>query len=115
MFLRFRSSVFVLVGFMLSPLSWWNDPVVNVPLAYLFSAPFVLISEKLFVPTFILGYWLTNLAGLLLMHQGFAGMANAERRQRHWVRDVVVSVVYTFLILLLVLCGWLKPPTAYLK
>ncbi len=43
--------------------------LVNVPLAYLFSWPFSAMHEQLFVPSFIIGYWLTNLLGLVMLHQ----------------------------------------------
>ena len=58
------------IGFVLSPLSWWNDLFVNLPLSYLFAFPFGLISRKLFLPAMIFGYFLTNVIGLVLLHYG---------------------------------------------
>ena len=34
---KLGGSVLAFVGFMLSPLSWWNDAFVNIPLALLFA------------------------------------------------------------------------------
>lgn len=58
---RFIDAVLVAVGFILSPLTWWNDMIVNVPLAYVFSFPFSLIDQQLFSPSLIFGYWLNSL------------------------------------------------------
>src|SRR5437762_2871403 len=57
------------VGFMLSPLSWWNDLVVNVPLALAFAWLVSWFYRGAFAASFILGYWLTNVLGLVLMHR----------------------------------------------
>jgi len=46
--LKIKSFFIAVVGFVLSPLSWWNDLFVNIPLAYLFAVPFGFISEKYF-------------------------------------------------------------------
>ncbi|MCL4875193.1 MAG: hypothetical protein KJ064_00970 [Anaerolineae bacterium] len=97
-------SALVVIGFILSPLSWWNDLVVNVPLAYLFSLPFTLLHESLFLPAFIIGYWLTNLLGFLLMHVGFSGM-------RDFKQALFISLLYTLLVAMLVIGGMIPPLT----
>ncbi len=102
------------VGFILSPLSWWNDLVVNVPLAYLFSLPFSLVSELLFLPSFVLGYWITNLLGFLLLHWGGEGLVYRSRRTISVKRSLLVSVVYSLVMIIFVLLGWLDPPSEYL-
>ena len=101
------------VGFVLSPLSWWNDLLVNVPLAYLFALPFALLREALFLPAFILGYWITNVAGFVLLHIG-AGRAVRPDRPVDLRRDLLISIGYTLLILLLVLSGVLPNPADFL-
>ena len=105
----------VSVGFILSPLSWWNDIIVNVPLAYLFSLPFSLISEQLFLPSFVLGYWLTNLLGFLMLHWGGEGMLYRNRRTIGMKYSLLVSVLYSIVMMIFVLLGWLEPPSEYLE
>lgn len=100
-------SALVVIGFILSPLSWWNDLVVNVPLAYLFSLPFTLLHESLFLPAFIIGYWLTNLLGFLLMHIGFSGIHDFRQA-------LFISLLYTLLVAILVIAGVIPPPTRLL-
>lgn len=111
---RLKDILLVSVGFVLSPLSWWNDLVVNVPLAYFFSLPFSLVSERLFLPSFVLGYWLTNLLGFLMLHWGGEGLAYRSRRTISVKRSLFVSVVYSLAMVVFVLLGWLQPPSEYL-
>ena len=105
-------------GFLLSPLSWWNDAVVNMPMAYLFSVPFTALDKRLFLPALLVGYWLTNLIGLVLMHHGIAGLARARQEKAkkvEWLKDLAVTAAYTLLIVGLVLIGWIKPHVEYLE
>lgn len=111
-FRRARSSVIAATGFVLSPLSWWNDLVVNVPLAYLFAWPFSAWDERLYVPAFVLGYWLTNIAGLVLLHKGIAGAVVDRKSSLKW--DLVMATGYSALIALVAWLGWLPSPTTLL-
>ena len=102
-------------GFILSPLSWWNDAVINVPLAYLFSLPFTLVAKTLFLPSFLLGYWLSNLLGLLMMHWGSEGLLNRKRPTISIRRSMIVSVLYSIVMIIFVLLGWIPPPSVFLQ
>lgn len=112
---RLIDIILVATGFILSPLSWWNDLLVNVPLAYLFSLPFSLMNEHLFLPAFILGYWLTNLLGFLMLHWGGEGLAYRRRSTMSVQRSLFVSVLYSVIMIFLVSAGWLAPPTETLR
>jgi hypothetical protein len=105
------NSALATIGYILSPLSWWNDMVVNIPLAYLFSIPFSLISEWLFMPSFVLGYWLTNLLGFILMHKGIAGIASKTPAKLNWGVHGTIALVYTAAIIFMVWVGWIPMPT----
>ena len=100
-------------GWLLSPLSWWNDLFVNVPLAYLFSVPFSLVDERLYVPTFALGYWLSNVLGFVLLHKGVVGMVS--RREASLRRDLLVATTYTIAVAMAAWLGWLPSPTSLLE
>ncbi len=50
------TGIVAVVGYLLSPLSWWNDLFVNVPLAYLFALPFSQLHVQLYLPAFVLAY-----------------------------------------------------------
>lgn len=106
-----------IIGFILSPLSWWNDVIVNIPLAYLFALPFGWMNKKLFVPTMIIGYWLTNIIGFILMHHGL-GQIMTERKQKSFkielLKNAIISLVYTGIIIFCIQMGWLKFLPEYL-
>jgi hypothetical protein len=101
------------VGWLLSPLSWWNDLVVNVPLAYLFALPFSLLDERLYVPSFAFGYWLTNVLGFVLLHKGVVGMVSMKRASLR--RDLLIATGYTIVVATAASLGWLPSPVSLLK
>lgn len=112
-----RSGLLVVVGYILSPLSWWNDAFVNLPLAYAFALLGGLISAELFVPALIAGYWLTNIAGLLMLHYGLIGTPLEERQQYGWReagKDLLISLCYTAALALLAWHGWIAFPAGHL-
>jgi Na+/H+-translocating membrane pyrophosphatase len=111
---RFLYSVLFFIGFILSPLTWWNDPFVNIPIAYAVSFLFSLIDRRLFLPSFVGGYLLTNVTGFILMHIGIQGARRGEQvAGRNLKKDILISFVYVVVIVLLVKLGWLKVPTDY--
>ncbi|HVM47255.1 MAG TPA: hypothetical protein VMU04_04470 [Candidatus Acidoferrum sp.] len=104
------------VGYMLSPLSWWNDMFVNVPLALAFAWVVSLFYKPVFASALVLGYWLTNVLGFILMHKGAqTALTDQPRRysRRDLLRDLGISLLYTALILLLVKLGILQPIKDY--
>ncbi len=113
---KFQGGVLGFVGFMLSPLSWWNDALVNLPLALAFGWLVALAYRPAFVPAVVLGYWLTNVLGFFLMHQAARKLLNARDKpysRRDLIRDLGISLLYTLLILLLIQLGVLRPVANY--
>lgn len=108
-------SLLATIGYILSPLSWWNDMFVNVPLSYVFSLPFTLISERLFLPSFIIGYWLSNLLGFVLLHRGIRGLVAKEKSKYTLLHSIAVTLLYTIVISILVWLDWIPIPTEYLS
>src|SRR3974390_1258260 len=109
-------SVVVFIGYMLSPLSWWNDLFVNVPLALAFAWVISAFYKPPFAASLVTGYWLTNVLGFILMHKGAQQMMPREPKKyspRDLAKDVGISLLYTLLIVLLVKFGVLKPIQAY--
>jgi hypothetical protein len=109
---RMVSGIVAVIGYLLSPLSWWNDAFINLPLAWLFASLVSLASHRLFAPAMIVGYWLTNVVGILMMARGTAGVvAGASQRlpRRQLILSLVAATGYTLLIILLYVFGILKP------
>lgn len=115
---KINGSILGFVGFMLSPLSWWNDAFVNLPLAVGFGWLIGLVYRPAFDGAVIVGYWLTNVLGFVLLHRGIGKLANAAEPKpytwRSFVRDMLISLLYTGLLVLLLKLKFLKPFTDYI-
>src|SRR5581483_9963135 len=101
---KVSGGILAVIGFMLSPLSWWNDLFVNLPLALAFAWLISLIHRPAFEVSLIVGYWLTNVLRFVLMHKGAQRALSAEGRKyprRDILRDLGLSLLYTALIVLL--------------
>ncbi|HEV8542697.1 MAG TPA: hypothetical protein VGR78_09935 [Verrucomicrobiae bacterium] len=106
------------IGFMLSPLSWWNDLFVNVPLALAFAWMIAFFAPRLFTASFIVGYWMTNVLGFVLMHKaGTMIMGKDEWRydRKSLAKDLAISLLYTLLIVALIYFRVFKPVPEYLR
>ncbi len=113
-----KGGFLVTVGFLLSPLSWWNDLLINIPLVYGFGFLFGLISKKLFPVFMVIGYWLTNVLGFVLMHKGVGDVLGKEEKKgkkKELLRDIAFGSLYTLLIVVLIWLKILKFPTEYLN
>ena len=108
---KFGDYLLLTVGFILSPLSWWNDAVINVPLAYLFSLPFSFFSEAMFLPSFLIGYWLSNLLGFLMMHWGGENLLHGKHASISMKHSLFISLLYSKVINMFVLLGWIPQPS----
>ena len=102
---------------MLSPLSWWNDAFVNLPLALAFGWLVSLIYVPAFGGAVIIGYWLTNVLGFVLMHKGAQKFLSSETQKpysrRDLLRDLLISLLYTAVILVLLKLKILQPLRDY--
>jgi hypothetical protein len=101
---------------MLSPLSWWNDMFINVPLALAFAWVVSLFWPNAFAVSCVVGYWLTNVLGFILMHKGAQQMlkeGTSQYTRRELFKDLATSLLYTLLIVALVKWGVLKPVQNY--
>ena len=102
------------IGFLLSPLSWWNDLFINFPIAYVCACVVNFIHKGLFLSAFIIFYWLTNILGFVLLQKGLEKMTKDAKEKKKYsgkvfLRDVLFSVAYALLIVILVKLGIIKP------
>lgn len=101
------------VGFLLSPLSWWNDLVVNWPLAYAVAYLVAKINQSFFLTALLLTYWLTNLLGLIMFHHGAIGLVKPDIHQKvknKFVYNLILSGVYSLLVYGMFKFGLFKLP-----
>lgn len=92
------------IGFILSPLSWWNDLFVNVPLSFAFAwgvgrflTLFTEIHRWLFINLFVIGYFLTNLIGFLMIHYSIFGLKRGKAGSLKI--QALICLIYTAVIL----------------
>ena len=102
-----------MIGFILSPLSWWNDAFVNIPLAIGFGWIVATMYKPLFQPAVVVGYWLTNVLGFVLLHKGAEKMVRSEGgraySRKDLLRDLIISLIYTGVIVALLKAKILQP------
>ncbi|AFY31817.1 hypothetical protein [Calothrix sp. PCC 7507] len=105
-FKKLRGGFFLILGYLLSPLCWWNDLLFNLPIAYFFGYICSLLSPKLLLPCSIIGYWLSNIVGILLMQFGSADIIQKESPERNLKKELlsglVSSTLYTLVIMVLI-------------
>jgi hypothetical protein len=115
---KIKGGLIGLIGFLLSPLSWWNDLFVNVPLAILFGWLVSFFYAPIFEGAVILGYWLTNVLGLVLLHKGAREWATKRegRDGRHeLIKGLTITMIYTLIIVVLVKWKIIAPLPDYLR
>lgn len=113
---KLTGGIMITIGYLLSPLSWWNDLFINIPIAYAFGVLFGLISKKLFLPMMVIGYLLTNVAGFILMHKGIRNLkGKKEASKNELAKDILISLAYTAAIIVLVKIGFIRLPWEYFK
>ncbi len=88
--IMYRSTLFI-IGYILSPLSWWNDLFVNIPLAYVFALLTSMIVPIDFKILFGIGYALTNIAGIVLMKMGATGVKG------NLLKEIILSIIYSII------------------
>jgi hypothetical protein len=98
------------IGFTLSPASWWNDAVVNLPIAYLAAYLVARLDQRLFLFAFVGTYWATNLIGLLCMHVSARKLLRQTEPGISLRRFFLISLLYTLLIVALAQCKWIRSP-----
>lgn len=114
---KLRGGTLLTIGFLLSPLSWWNDLIFNLPVAYGFGYLCSWIVSDWLIPGTIVGYWLSNIMGILLVQAGVLELAQGQPTQRNLKQElltgIVSSTIYTLLIIGLVHFKVLETPLLF--
>lgn len=114
---KLRGGFLLVLGYLLSPLCWWNDLLFNLPIAYFFGYICSLLSPKLLLPCTIIGYWLSNIIGILLMQIGSADVFQKGTQERNFKKELftglVSSTVFTLVIIVLIQLKILDTPDLF--
>lgn len=109
---RLRGGLLFIIGYLLSPLCWWNDLIFNLPIAYGFGYLCSLISQSWMLPGLIVGYWLSNVVGFVLMQFGATDTIQAQKPhnvRKELLTGILSSTVYTLIVVVLVQFHVLDP------
>lgn len=113
-FKKIRGGLLLAIGYLLSPLCWWNDIFFNLPIAYAFGYIFSWLSPDLLFPCTIVGYWLSNIAGILLMQLGtldvFTDKPKDKNLKKELLTGLVSSTAFTVVIVALIHFNILETP-----
>lgn len=98
------------IGWLLSPLTFWNDAFVNIPLAYILSCITINFFPASFLAVNIIYYWLTNIAGIALMVASGRQIFRDRAHVRHEISMLILTLIlYSTALILLDKFGILKP------
>lgn len=102
------------IGYMLSPLSWWNDMFVNFPLAYAGAWLVSFFFKPAFGAAFVGFYWLTNILGFFMMHKGVSQIVTKDSKTKSYgksglQRDLLLAFAYTIAIIVLIKYDFIQP------
>jgi len=108
--------IIFLIGWVLSPFTWWNDSFVNIPLSYILANALYFIIPIPFGWIVIAAYWFTNILGLFIMwSSGKSIIISAKDKARATIFMVVFLFVYTIIMMFLHTKGYVLPITEYFK
>ena len=89
------------IGFILSPVSWWNDALVNIPLALGAARAVSHLTGVDVRILFGLFYWATNIAGIILMAAGSGYSLGGALSRRSIAIGILASIAYTLAVLII--------------
>jgi hypothetical protein len=93
----------LIIGWALSPMTWWNDWVVNLPFAWFLASLSFRAGNKSFEFLFVFYYWLSNLLGLLMIYFGWRIFRLKNRiTRKELIASFFISLVYSIMIILLI-------------
>jgi hypothetical protein len=104
------SRALFLIGWLLSPLTFWNDAFINIPLSYMIANLLFRVFKGDFLALLLGAYWFTNLAGLAIMYA--AGKEAVKGRVgvvKSLLSLVITTAIYSFILSLIVKLGFIKP------
>lgn len=90
------------LGWLLSPLTSWNDVFLNIPLSYVLAVAVKKIFNTDFVVTLVAAYWFTNILGIVMMvASGQSIFRDKNNRQRELLVILGTMIVYSLLMIAL--------------
>jgi len=95
-----------MVGWLLSPLTTWNDVLINIPLAYIIARVVKSLVQLDMAVLTIIFYWVTNITGLGMMYFAADRIAAKSKIPKKSLLSIMVPmIVYSVIIILIDMWG----------
>jgi len=99
-----------LIGWLLSPFTFWNDAFVNIPLSYICADIFIRFFPADFLVTVVAFYWLSNALGILIMLASGRYIILGRKQLLREALNLLLTIgIYTVLVIILHNLGILRP------
>ncbi len=106
----FIKNVVFFIGWLLSPLTFWNDAFVNIPISYLCAWMTIKFIKADFLLLVLIYYWISNGFGILMMYySGKSIMRDKDSRLNAFKKLLLTVLIYSTIIVILGKTGILKP------
>lgn len=107
------------LGYLLSPVSWWNNLIINIPLAYLFASLVAIVryDPGFFNICFIGFYFLMNIIGLIILRRC---VDTPLQKVYGWDKEEVVgglvlAIIYGVILIILLFLDVIRIPYEYFR
>jgi len=91
-----------MAGWLLSPLTTWNDVLINIPLAYIMARVVKAVLPLDMAVLTVIFYWVTNIAGLGMMYFGARRIAAESKIPRKSLLAILIPmIVYSVIIIII--------------
>jgi len=107
---KFISRLVFIVGWLLSPFTFWNDLFINIPVAYFVASLLYRFMHSDFSLLVVICYWASNAIGILMM---YVSGKNIFKEGRSVLKELTILlaaiVAYSLVLAVLARLGMLKP------
>ena len=106
----FTKNAVFFIGWMLSPLTFWNDVFVNIPISYLSASLAARFIKADFLFLVLIFYWLSNGAGIIMMFLSGKSIMQDKSNRLHALATLLITIlIYSIIIIILNRTGVLRP------
>jgi len=107
---RFVKNTIFFIGWLLSPLTFWNDAFVNIPFSYLCATLLFRFIKADFLVIMLVMYWMSNVLGLWMMYaSGRAIFKDRGEVYKALMTLIATIIVYSIILIALNRIGILRP------
>ncbi len=105
-----KEHILFIIGWILSPFTWWNDVLINIPISYLLASLTSYFLPKFFVHSVVIYYWLTNILGIFLMFKAGKELIRQKKINLKTIIFTIISmVIYSIILIIFERMSFIKP------